>query len=180
MRQREPMRRHESITLRLAHRSDAPVIAAMSRDLIETGLGWSWTPERVARALADPNTLGLAALDRGTNPRGHLIGFALLYVGPEHGHLSLLAVRETHQRMGLGRRMMEWLVGSALTAGLATLHLELRNTNRGARRFYRSLGFTESAWVPGYYRGRETALRMKRTLRDPSLPLPAWNPPKIH
>jgi len=169
------MRRHESITLRLAHPSDAPVIAGLSRDLIETGLGWSWTAERVTRALLDKNTLSIVVLDRG-----QLMGFAIMYFGPEHGHLSLLAVRPSHQRMGLGRRMMEWLVDSAFAAGLASLHLELRSTNRGGRRFYRALGFTEAAYVPGYYRGRETALRMKRALRDPALPLPAWTAPKIH
>lgn len=175
MRQRDPMRGHESITLRLARAPDAPVLAGLSRDLIETGLGWSWTPERVARALADRNTLSLVALDRG-----QVVGFAIMYFGPEHGHLSLLAVRETHQRRGLGRRLMDWLMQSAFAAGLASLHLELRSTNRGARRFYRSLGFTETAYVPGYYRGRETALRMMRELRDPALPLPAWAPPRIH
>ncbi len=36
----------------------------MSRDLIESGLGWSWGPERVARSIANKDTFTLLACDR--------------------------------------------------------------------------------------------------------------------
>ena len=58
-------------------------------------------------------------------------------------------------------------------------HLELRAANAVARSFYKSLGFTESAYIPGYYRGREMALRMMRVLRAPGVALPAWPAPKL-
>src|SRR6266568_2195447 len=106
-----PCMNAKNITLRPGRPADAARIAAMSRDLIESGLGWSWGPERVAR--------------------------------------------------------------------IATIHLELRAANTIARSFYRSLGFTESAYIPGYYRGREMALRMMRVLRKPGAPLPAWPAPKL-
>ena len=35
---------------------------------------------------------------------------------------------------------------------------------------YRALGFSETIRVPGYYRGRESALRMIRMLRVARLP----------
>lgn len=166
------MGRSESISLRLARASEAETIAALSRDLIEAGLGWSWSPERVSRALRDRNTITLVAADRG-----RLVAFAIMYFGDEHAHLSLLAVRPTHQRMGVGRRLIEWLLQSALVAGIASIHLELRAANYAARRFYRALGFTESAYIPGYYRGKEMALRMMRELRDPRARLPEWRQP---
>jgi ribosomal protein S18 acetylase RimI-like enzyme len=75
--------------------------------------------------------------------------------------------------------MVEWLIESARVAGIATIHLELRAANYVARSFYRSLGFAESAYIPGYYRGREMALRMMRVLRQPGAPLPAWPAPKL-
>jgi ribosomal protein S18 acetylase RimI-like enzyme len=43
--------------------------------------------------------------------------------------------------------------------------LELRANNYGARSFYRLVGFEEGAYIPGYYRGVETALRMARDIR---------------
>jgi ribosomal-protein-alanine N-acetyltransferase len=102
-----------------------------------------------------------------------------MFFGDEHAHLNLLAVRPSHQRLGIGRRMVEWLVESAKVAGIASIHLELRAANAVARSFYKSLDFTESAYIPGYYRGREMALRMMRVLRAPGIPLPAWPAPKL-
>ena len=72
---------------------------------------------------------------------------------------------------------MEWLLKSARVAGTASIHLELRSRNQAARRFYRALGFVETAYVPGYYRGREMALRMARELRDARAQLPEWRLP---
>jgi ribosomal-protein-alanine N-acetyltransferase len=164
----------KNITLRPGRPADAAKIAAMSRDLIETGLGWSWGPDRVARSIANKDTFTLLACDRD-----RVVAFAIMYFGDEHAHLNLLAVRPSHQRLGIGRRLVEWLTESAYAAGIATIHLELRAANYTARTFYRSLGFTESAHIPGYYRGREMALRMMRVLRRPGTPLPAWSAPKL-
>jgi ribosomal-protein-alanine N-acetyltransferase len=166
------MSKPQSIALRLARPDEAEAIAALSRDVVETGLGWTWSPERVARAMRDRNTVTLIAAERG-----RMVAFAIMYFGEEHAHLSLLAVRPSHQRQGIGRRLLEWLLQSARTAGIASVHLELRAANHGARRFYRALGFIETAYIPGYYRGKEMALRMMRELRDPRARLPEWRLP---
>ena len=148
-------------TFRLAVPPDADAIALMSRELIETGLGgWSWDPQRVARAIRARDTVVLVAAVQ--NP---LVGFAIMNFGDTRAHLSLLAVKPTHQRRGIGARMMAWLEESALVAGVATINLELRTNNSAARDFYRALGFTETAYIPGYYQGVETALRMSRDIR---------------
>lgn len=148
-------------TFRLARLSDADAIALMSRELIEAGLsGWSWDPQRVARAIRAHDTVVLVAAAQNS-----LIGFAIMNFGDTSAHLSLLAVKPTHQRRGIGARMMAWLEESALVAGIATINLELRTNNSGARDFYRALGFGETAHIPGYYQGVETALRMSRDIR---------------
>jgi ribosomal-protein-alanine N-acetyltransferase len=149
-----------NLNLRLATVDDAAEIAAMSRDLIEKGLGWTWTAARVARNIRSASTLNVVACvpDR-------LAGFAIMYFGDEHAHLSLLAVRPEWQRAGLGRRLVDWLEESALVAGIGTVRLELRASNRAARRFYARLGFAEIARVPAYYGGVETAVRMSRDIR---------------
>jgi ribosomal-protein-alanine N-acetyltransferase len=154
------MRASRNLTLKLAAPADAEPIAAMSRELIEAGLPWSWTPGRVARNLGQRDTLVLTARDAE-----RLAGFAIMQFGQEHAHLSLLAVRPDYQRQGVARRMLEWLTASALTAGIASVHLELRETNLGARRFYLKQGFAETVRIPSYYRGVETAVRMLREIR---------------
>ena len=38
-------------------------MAQMSRDLIETGLGWTYDAAKIARLIANPDTLALVACD---------------------------------------------------------------------------------------------------------------------
>ena len=134
----------------------------MSRDLIETGLGWSYTPQRIMRLMNDAETIALVARDV-RQP----VGFAVMTFGDERSHLVLLAVTPSHQRRGIASRMLEWLEETALTAGMASMHVELRADNEQAFALYRVMGFAETFRVPGYYRGRETAVKMIRTLRHP-------------
>jgi ribosomal-protein-alanine N-acetyltransferase len=155
---------HREIVYRLATLGDALTIAEMSRDLIETGLGWSWTPARVAKEVRNRDTLVLTAREGA-----RIVGFAIMSFGEEIAHLSLLAVRRDRQRRGLGSGMFRWLKDSALTAGIATIQLELRSANREARQFYCALGFEEAGYAPRYYRGREAALRMRLNLRPAAL-----------
>ncbi|MCG6874124.1 MAG: GNAT family N-acetyltransferase [Betaproteobacteria bacterium] len=160
------------LTLRLATPADAQAIAVMSRDLIETGLGWSWTPARVARSIANRDTTVLAACD------GHLvIGFAIMHFGDDRGRLNLLAVHPRYQGAGLGRRMNLWLEECALVAGIEAIELELRRGNVGARKFYERLGYRSAGVVTRYYRGEEDALRMARDIRRTVGPAPAWQAP---
>jgi len=172
----------DAVTIRLAEAGDAQAIAEMSRDYIESGLGWRYGPAHIARALRRRETVVLAASARPTYVAGNrppLAGFAIMDFGDERAHLVLLAVRPVQRRRGIGRRLVEWLMESALTAGMASVHLELRADNAAARRFYRALGFSETVLVPRYYEGREAAMRMLRVLRAPG-PLPlAWRPPVL-
>jgi [ribosomal protein S18]-alanine N-acetyltransferase len=150
------------IELGFAEPADAGHLALLARDLIETGLGWGYRPPRILDLIRDAQTVTLVARDRK-----QAVGFAVMRFGDERAHLILLAVLPAHQRRRIGRRMIEWLVESALVAGVASIHVELRASNTAAYALYRSLGFSETFRVPGYYRGRETALRMLRMLRAP-------------
>jgi len=172
-----------AITIRLAEARDAQAIALMSRDFIEAGLGWKYDAPRVLRAIRDRETLAVVACEGGKPRGGAVNGFAIMECGDERAHLVLLAVRPSQRRAGIGKRMLEWVLESARTAGIASVHLELRASNEAARRFYRAMGFYETVLVPGYYRSgegrKEGALRMLRVLRVPG-PLPAaWQPPHI-
>ena len=152
-----------AVTLRLASAQDAPAMAAMSRDLIEAGLEWRYSPARIARLIERPDTIALVACDASG-----LQGFAIMEFGDESAHLVLLCVRPTQRRLGIGRRLLDWLLESARVAGIASLHLELRADNGEAYAFYRRFGFSETIVVPGYYGGRIAAIRMLRILRAPT------------
>jgi ribosomal-protein-alanine N-acetyltransferase len=128
----------------------------------------------VQRAIRERDTVTLVACERAA-----VVGFAIMEFGDERAHLVLLAVQPAQRRKGVGRRLLHWLLESAQTAGIGSVHLELRERNEAARAFYRAMGFSESVRVPGYYRGREAALRMLRVLRVPGPPAYVWQPPAL-
>ena len=150
----------QPLTIRLARRIEADQLAMMSRDLIEQGLGWSWTAPRIVRNIQSPDTIVITAR------LGHeLAGFAVMYFAADHAHLNLLAVRPQYQRKGIGRRLIEWLEKSARVAGITDVYLEVRTQNMAARNFYRALGYIEFEEIRGYYNRVETAVRMVHDLR---------------
>jgi ribosomal protein S18 acetylase RimI-like enzyme len=179
----------ELATLGLARPSDAREIAEMSRDFIEHGLSWSWTPARVQHFITgadssvvvarrdrsagylrgwgtqgDPRHAGGRLGDGDRGGRRGIDAFAIMHFDDEVAHLNLLAVAPEHRRQGLGRQLMDWLTATAIEAGVFRINLEVRTQNDQARVFYERLGFDPVGVVPGYYQGREAALRMSRRL----------------
>jgi ribosomal-protein-alanine N-acetyltransferase len=93
-----------------------------------------------------------------------IAGFGIMRYRDDDAHLDLLGVRPEQRRGGLGEALMEWLEAPALVAGIATVSLEVRASNRGARAFYERFGYRTIERLPRYYQGREAALRMRREL----------------
>lgn len=149
----------ELATLCLARFDDAEEIAVMSRDSIEGGLSWSWTPTRVRRSIISRDSSVVVA-----RREDRVAAFAILYLGDEVAHLNLLAVSGRHRRQGIGRRLIQWMSETCLEAGVLRIDLELRANNEGARAFYARLGFEALNVVQGYYQGVEPALRMTKRL----------------
>jgi ribosomal protein S18 acetylase RimI-like enzyme len=150
-----------AVMLRPARLQEARAMAEMSRELIEVGLGWRYTPPRMAALIRDPETVALVASD------GRCIqGFAVMHFGELRAHLALLCVSQAQQQRGIGRRLNAWLLESARVAGIASIQLELRVDNDAALSFYRRLGYVEAQLLPGYYDGQVAARRMTLMLRD--------------
>lgn len=89
---------------------------------------------------------------------GHVVGFAVVRrVAEDESELLNLAVEPAFRRRGVGRRLV-----AALTSGHpGVLWLEVRESNSGARKLYKSLGFREAGCRSGYYPGScESAIVM--------------------
>ena len=152
------------LSLQLARPAEATAIANLSRDLIEYGLQWRWTPVRVAASIRAPDVNVLVACIHG-----NIAGFAIMRYGDDDAHLDLLAVAPPYRRAGVGHRLLEWLEKCAVVAGTFSVTLEVREGNEGAQLFYRCIGYRTLAHLPGYYQGIEAALRMGRDLSCRSL-----------
>jgi len=150
---------NSDLSLGLARQSDAAAIAEMSRVLIEYGLRWRWTAERVAASIRNPNVNVLVA-----HADGRVVGFAIMRYGDDDAHLDLLAVAPAYRRIGVARQLLEWLEKCAVVAGIFDIALEVRAGNEGAQLFYKRMGYRPLTDLPGYYQGIEAALRMGRDL----------------
>jgi ribosomal-protein-alanine N-acetyltransferase len=140
--------------------ADAARLAAMSHQLVESGLRPAWGAQRISWYVRHPESVVLTARSDRT-----VAGFAIMRYGDDVAHLNLLAVDPAHRRRGIARRLVTWLEESALTAGTFIIGLELRAENREAQDFYRALGYHEVGRVSGYYQGIEAAIRMERDVR---------------
>jgi len=97
-----------------------------------------------------------------------LLGYFIAMAGVDEMHLLNITVAPSWQGQGLGRLMLRALADYARECGLASLWLEVRQSNQRARALYRQLGYAEVGLRRGYYPAagqREDAVVM-------SLPLP--------
>ena len=146
-------------SVRLATPGDARAIAELSRDFIEYGLGWTYTPNRILRAIRS-RTTNVAVVGEHT----HLLVAGIMEYAETTAHLVLLGVQPKWRRRGLGRLVMLWLEECALTAGLEQVGVETRADNPGAVDFYLAQGYAVRGYVPGYYRGVVAAVRLEKRL----------------
>lgn len=151
--------RVDTVCIEHALPTDAHPISILSRDLIESGLRWSWKAPRVAQRIRSSSSLVLVARDHEK-----VVGFVILRFLHEYVRLDLLAVVHEYQRHGIGRRLVGRVEESAMMNGKTIVHLELRETNLPARNFYRSLNYIDFVRIPGYYQMQESALRMYHLL----------------
>jgi [ribosomal protein S18]-alanine N-acetyltransferase len=88
-------------------------------------------------------------------------GYGVLMPGVGEAHLLNLSVALAWQGKGYGRALLLHLIDVARSLDAQNLFLEVRPSNRAARRLYAALGFHEVAVRRGYYPstpGREDAL----------------------
>lgn len=149
----------ENTIIELASVADAAKIAHLSREEVEFGFNWNWTPEKVARAIHNSATNVIVAKDRQ-----YLAGFGIMRYDDMTANLNLFAVDKPYRRCGVGTRLIEWLEVVALNAGIVDISVQLREQNTMGYAFYERAGFEVVDRVPGYYQGREGAIIMTKQL----------------
>jgi [ribosomal protein S18]-alanine N-acetyltransferase len=103
-------------------------------------------------------------------------GFALAWRAADEVHLLDLAVAPEARRLGLGRALVDALIGEARASDARLVLLEVRASNAAARALYRSAGFFEHGVRRAYYSDNgEDAVEMRLTL-TPETPIPGVEP----
>lgn len=133
-------------------------VVRVMEDSFDPAYGEAWTAPQCAGLLPLPGVwLSLA------QESGHVIGFSLSRVVLDEAELLLLAVKKSHQGMGVGKLLLKHFADDAKRLGATQLHLEVRDTNPAVK-LYNSLGFSEIGRRKGYYTGRDGQLHDAITL----------------
>lgn len=97
---------------------------------------------------------------------GAVVGYVVADSVPNHGrplgHIKDIAVREDRRGEGIGSGLLERALGVLGTQGVASVKLEVRESNHPARELYRYYGFVHRRTVPRYYSDGEDALVLVR------------------
>ena len=102
---------------------------------------------------------------------GMLVGYLLAVLIEDEAHLGNLAVHPSERRSGVGQRLLDDLLETALGSGITRITLEVRRSNENARKFYLRNDFIDVAMRKNYYRNpHEDAIVMLRSLREGSNP----------
>lgn len=98
---------------------------------------------------------------------GEVIGYSVMSMAAGEAHLLNLCIHPAYQGKGLGRAALEQVLIVAGSKHTGTVFLEVRVSNRLARRLYESAGFNEIGQRFNYYpagEGREDALVFAKAL----------------
>jgi ribosomal-protein-alanine N-acetyltransferase len=95
---------------------------------------------------------------------GEIVGYLVSWDLAGEIHIGNIAVAERHRRLGIAQALLDAVVGEAGEAGLRSITLEVRATNRAAIALYARNLFRPVGLRKGYYRGKEDAIIMTREL----------------
>ncbi len=96
-----------------------------------------------------------------------IVGHGVMSLAINECHILTLCVNAEYQRLGLGRRILYFLLDKAYRQGAKICYLEVRSSNLGARGLYKSVGFLPIGERRNYYpsdEGGEDAVIMSVNL----------------
>ena len=142
----------ESFSIRPMLEADVPAVLAVEQAAYE----FPWTDVIFSDCMRIGYSCWALVTEHGMS--GHAV---MSLMAPGECHVLNVCVRPDLQGEGLGRHLMNHLIGTARGYGVTLMLLEVRPTNEAALALYRSLGFNEIGLRKDYYparKGREDGL----------------------
>ena len=153
--------------MRLAGPEDLDVIMAIETPTFTTD---AWSPSAMLSDLESKHTVYLVAFDQ--QQPDDIVGYAglLAPIGSGEADIQTIAVAESARGNGLGRLLMQTLIGEARARRAEHVFLEVRADNPVAEGLYETLGFERIAVRPHYYQPDDVdAHIMRLELEQPQL-----------
>ena len=126
---------YRKATIRPFRDEDESVLFTLARDVF--GARSAWDDGRTLTAL-ETDTVFVAELEGGP------AGFVALEPAADAIRIAQLFVNPVHEGEGVGRQLLEYAEGYAISSGAIRLQVVVEDDNRRARDFYRGRGFVAS------------------------------------
>ncbi|MFI5060312.1 MAG: ribosomal protein S18-alanine N-acetyltransferase [Actinomycetales bacterium] len=151
--------------LRRATTDDVPALMELERAIFTTD---AWSEHSMLSEVSGEHGYYLVAFEPEQPQRIDAYAGLLAPRGAIEGDIQTIAVAPRARRNGLGRTLMNALIGEARKRGALEVFLEVRADNPGAQTLYRQLGFEEIGVRPRYYQPDDVdALVMRLTVPTP-------------
>ena len=105
-----------------------------------------WSEKSLEMLLADSGFGIVALID------GKVVGYGGVMIALDEGQITDVAVSGEYRRRGIGMEIVKAMTAESKKRGLATLYLEVRESNRAARELYLACGFEECGMRKNFYR----------------------------
>ena len=105
-----------------------------------------WSDEDFTRCMRQRNCIGMVA-----EMADSVVAFMIYELHRSRLHVLNFAVRRSHRRLGIGTQMMEQLTGKLTPERRSRIVLEVRERNRPAQLFFRSLGYRAISVLKDFY-----------------------------
>lgn len=150
------------VSLRWVIRRDLPAVVRIESQLFE----FPWDEEEFIRVARMRNCICMVAVEGGDEA---VRGFVIYELHQCRLHILSLAVAKDHQRRGIGRLMVERLVGKLNSDRRNSITLEVRETNLDAQLFFRRMGFRAESILRDFYDDSpESAYQMRYRCKPPA------------
>ncbi len=143
--------------IREMHPSDLQHVIRIEREIFL----FPWSLENFA------DSIRAGYLCRVIEEKNNLLGYSVMMLGPDEAHILTIGIGAQWQKKGLGEKMLQYLIRLADEEHAQSIFLDVRESNHGAVKLYKQLGFEQVAKRKGYYPsmcGREDALIMRLML----------------
>ena len=132
-------------------------------DLDQKSLKGLWTRSQWERELTDPKRICLGIVDLEIKK---LVGLCSAWHVLDELHITSIAVQPIHQRKGLGKILLSDLIKRSSSLRTNQIHLEVKETNKSAKAFYKSMGFRTIGKRSNFYKDGSDALLLFKEINN--------------
>jgi ribosomal-protein-alanine N-acetyltransferase len=148
----------DDVAVRQAEQADLLDVLRIER----ASFAQPWPFSAFERSLDAPAFL---VAERHNEVIGYVVADTIPNHGRDIGHIKDLAIKFDERGNGLGTRLLRQALSAMAVEGAASVKLEVRTNNQGAKRLYRRFGFQARRRVASYYSDGEDAVIMTLDLQ---------------